>query len=119
MPTDESVTHDGDAGASSWADVNNRMFWTWTTPKDIEQSCADHMKDAGGVMVWSINQDMNGASGGPHMAAIANCVGMVSSEDEGSGDSSITDGTVASSASASGSSATVAATTEAVTTASA
>ena len=77
------------------------------------------MKDAGGVMVWRINQDMNGASGGPHVAAIANCVGMVSSEDEGSSDSSMTDASVASSASASGSSVTVAATAAGATTASA
>jgi hypothetical protein len=72
---DEATTHDAAAGASSWADVKNRMFWTWTSPKDIEQSCADHMKDVGGVMVWSINQDENGATGGPHMEAIAGCLG--------------------------------------------
>jgi chitinase len=74
MP-DEATTQDAGAGASSWADVKNRMFWTWTSPKDIEQSCADHMQDVGGVMVWSINQDENGAIGGPHMAAIAGCLG--------------------------------------------
>jgi chitinase len=74
MPED-SMTHNVTAGASSWADVQNRMFWTWTSPKDIEQSCADHMKDVGGVMVWSINQDTNGAGGGPHMAAVAGCLG--------------------------------------------
>jgi hypothetical protein len=50
MP-DEATTHDAAAGASSWVDVKNRMFWTWTSPKDIEQSCADHMQDVGGVMV--------------------------------------------------------------------
>jgi GH18 family chitinase len=74
MP-DEATTHDAAAGASSWVDVKNRMFWTWTSPKDIEQSCADHMQDVGGVMVWSINQDENGATGGPHMDAIAGCLG--------------------------------------------
>lgn len=74
MP-DEAETHNAGAGASSWADVKNRMFWTWTSTKDIEQSCADHMKDVGGVMVWSVNQDVNGVTGGPHMEAIAACVG--------------------------------------------
>jgi len=74
MP-DEATTQDAGAGASSWADVKNRMCWTWTSPKDIEQSCADHMKDVGGVMVWSINQDVYGANGGPHMEAIAGCLG--------------------------------------------
>jgi GH18 family chitinase len=74
MP-DEATAYDAAAGASSWADVKNRMFWTWTSPKDIQQSCDDHMKDVGGVMVWSINQDENGATGGPHMDAIAGCLG--------------------------------------------
>jgi hypothetical protein len=74
MP-EEATTQDAGAGASSRADTKNRMFWTWTSPKDIQQSCVDHMKDVGGVMVWSINQDENGATGGPHMEAIAGCLG--------------------------------------------
>jgi hypothetical protein len=33
------------------------------------------MSEVGGVMAWSINQDENGADGGPHLAAMAQCVG--------------------------------------------
>lgn len=86
-------TEDAKAGASSWADGANQMFWTWTSPKDIEQSCAQHMKDVGGVMVWSINQDENGTAGGPHMKAIAGCLGGTSASDNAATSASASDQT--------------------------
>lgn len=83
-------TTDDEAGASSWADVDGRIFWTWTSPENIKQSCDAHMKDVGGVMLWSINEDANGASGGPHIAAIAGCLAGASGGEKGSSGGSTT-----------------------------
>jgi hypothetical protein len=91
-------TRDTDAGASSWVDTKNRLFWTWTSPEDIEQSCTDHLADVGGVMAWSLNQDTNGAAGGPHFAAMAKCVGAQGGGSAGTGGDA---GAISASASAS------------------
>ena len=64
---------DKDALAS--AAVVNNVFWTWLSPADIKESCEKYLPKAGGVMMWSINQDEKGADGGPHVDALAACVG--------------------------------------------
>ena len=69
---DEGGFSDDTAMAS--ATVKDNVFWTWLSPKDISASCSKYIDQAGGVMVWSLNQDSEGVSGGPHIKAVAGCV---------------------------------------------
>jgi chitinase len=50
------------------------IFWTWLSAADVAASCKANLPDAGGIMVWSINQDTNAAAGGPRFDALQQCL---------------------------------------------
>jgi hypothetical protein len=43
---------DEQAGASSFYDEENKIFWTWTSVDDTKRMCEDWIEDVGGMMVW-------------------------------------------------------------------
>lgn len=73
LPTDGSASSP-DKLASAYFDKTYSLFWTWVSPSDIQQTCEKRIGEVGGVMVWSLNQDQNGAAGGPHLQALAQCM---------------------------------------------
>ena len=60
--------------ASAWLDGTNKIFWTWVSADAIGGACSKHLPQVGGTMVWSLNQDTNGGSGGEHLTALSKCV---------------------------------------------
>lgn len=76
---DQDAHSDSTHHASSFVGTSiewGHIFWTWLSAADMEASCKANLPDAGGVMVWSINQDTGGAAGGPHFAALQKCLGV-------------------------------------------
>ncbi|RSH81480.1 hypothetical protein EHS25_006837 [Saitozyma podzolica] len=69
-----SGTDNSTALGSVYYDSTSAQFWTWVSPSDIQQTCLKWKGQVGGMMMWSLNQDTNGASGGPHIQAIADCL---------------------------------------------
>lgn len=69
-----SGTDDAAAHASAWYDSANSVFWTWASAADISAACGKYKDQIMGMSVWSLNQDVNGASGGEHISAIASCL---------------------------------------------
>ncbi|KAK8845555.1 hypothetical protein IAR55_006270 [Kwoniella newhampshirensis] len=61
--------------SQAWVDETNQMFWTWLEPSDISGVCQKWKSQVGGMMVWALNQDTEGVRGGPHLQAIADCLG--------------------------------------------
>jgi chitinase len=69
-----SGTDNSTALGSVYYDSTSAQFWTWVSPSDIQQTCLKWKGQVGGMMMWSLNQDTNGGSGGPHIQAIADCL---------------------------------------------
>lgn len=63
-----------DVWASAWYDSANYLFWTWLSPDDIYQTCQKWKPQVGGVMVWSLDMDTNGAAGGDHFTKLNECI---------------------------------------------
>lgn len=43
---------DAQAGASSYFDEQNKIFWTWTDVEESKRMCEDWIGELGGVMTW-------------------------------------------------------------------
>jgi chitinase len=69
-----SNTDNSTALASAYFDTTAAQFWTWVSADDIKQTCLKYKSQVGGMSVWALNQDTNGASGGEHIQAIADCL---------------------------------------------
>ncbi|WVN89253.1 uncharacterized protein L203_104471 [Cryptococcus depauperatus CBS 7841] len=76
-PKDGSTEIKGDL-SNAWYDGNqpelDRTFWTWTSEKDMGDTCKEWKTKVGGMMVWSMNHDDQGQAGGSHFKALAACV---------------------------------------------
>ncbi|WVO16735.1 hypothetical protein L204_104419 [Cryptococcus depauperatus] len=76
-PKDGSTEIKGDL-SNAWYDGSQsgeaKTFWTWTSEKDMGDTCKEWKTKVGGMMVWSMNQDDQGKAGGSHFQALAACV---------------------------------------------
>lgn len=70
-----SGVHNATAVADSWYDPTNRFFWTWISPNSTATICQSIIAEVGGIMVWSVGQDVGGVSGtsGPTFQALNDC----------------------------------------------
>lgn len=66
---DEHSSDDAQASAR----VDGNLFWTWTSPKNIKDSCEKYIGEVGGVFFWGMNADDGGTAGGSHIKAMAEC----------------------------------------------
>lgn len=71
---DWNAFDDKTALGSATVDVTNRVFWTWMTPYDIGETCAKWHQKLAGTMYWSMLQDSDVLTGGPHVKALQKCV---------------------------------------------
>lgn len=73
--TDWNAYDDKTALGSATVDTVNGVFWTWMSPYDVGQTCAKWHKKTAGTMYWSMLQDSDVLTGGPHVEALQTCVG--------------------------------------------
>lgn len=73
-PTGEDSSEAPGGGSTTIIEAaDQNYFFTWVSKDDVKQSCEKHLPEVGGVMVWALNQDTNGVSGGPRFDAVVDC----------------------------------------------
>lgn len=74
IPSSGTNISDPKQMSSAFYDSAHHIFWTWASPDDIKKTCQTYKDQVAGVGLWSLNQDIDAASGGDHIKAVADCM---------------------------------------------
>lgn len=66
------IFKDTAAGASAWYDSATNWFWSFMTADDVAAACKEFKPKVGGIMIWALHQDGEGA---PLLSALNKCYG--------------------------------------------